>query len=194
MPHKIESLTCPIHGKPTKRQSCRECNAAYMRIYMRQRRVEAPERTLWERARRRARGRSVKFSLTLNSIQIPAFCPALGIPIVLGESRSSQSPSLDRIVPCRGYVAGNVRVISDKANRLKGALSLEELRQRSISGPPQHRADYALIAAYVDRERLISEIRLKASKGGRAGAEWNNIADCLERLFSRRPPDEGEDM
>jgi hypothetical protein len=40
----------------------------------------------------------------------------------------SCSPSLDRIVPELGYVKGNVRVISDRANRIKRDATLEELR------------------------------------------------------------------
>lgn len=37
------------------------------------------------------------------------------------------SPSLDKIVPSKGYVVGNIQVISYKANRLKGDCSLEDL-------------------------------------------------------------------
>lgn len=37
------------------------------------------------------------------------------------------SPTLDRIVPEKGYVKGNVAVISHKANRIKNNGSLEEL-------------------------------------------------------------------
>jgi hypothetical protein len=38
------------------------------------------------------------------------------------------SPSLDRIVPEKGYVAGNIRVISQRANRIKSNATVEELR------------------------------------------------------------------
>lgn len=39
------------------------------------------------------------------------------------------SPSLDRIKPELGYVKGNIRVISFKANSIKNDASIEELRQ-----------------------------------------------------------------
>lgn len=38
------------------------------------------------------------------------------------------SPTLDRIVPSRGYVVGNVAVISMRANRLKSDASVAELQ------------------------------------------------------------------
>ena len=39
------------------------------------------------------------------------------------------SPSLDRIVPELGYVKGNIRVISNRANHLKSDATLEEHRK-----------------------------------------------------------------
>lgn len=176
---------CPIHGKPTKREACKLCNAAYMREYMRQRRFRAPGRALWERARRRAGLRSVCFSLPRDSIVIPPTCPVFGTPIRLGERRSESSPSLDRIIPARGYVAGNVRVISDKANRLKGDRSRAQLEDFARRGPQHRRADYDMVVTYLDRENLLAEIRQKAAQGGRAGEEWTKVADFLDRIFSR---------
>jgi len=111
---------CSLHGKPTKRDSCRECNAAYMRSYLRERRRRKPERPLWERARKRAKDRGLPFDIPKDAIVVPRTCPALGLVIELRGQRSACSPSLDRIVPERGYVSGNIRVISDRANRLKG--------------------------------------------------------------------------
>lgn len=45
----------------------------------------------------------------------------------LGGPRGPTTPSLDRIVPERGYVRGNVEVISWEANRLKNSATLEQL-------------------------------------------------------------------
>src|SRR5258708_5621185 len=116
----LTSDLCSLHGQRIKRDACKECNAAYMRRYLRQRRWQAPSQAVWERARRRAKQRGLEFSIAKDAIVIPATCPALGIPLSLGKKRSSNSPSLDRIDPSRGYVTGNIRVISDRANRLKG--------------------------------------------------------------------------
>lgn len=56
-------------------------------------------------------------------------CPVLHIPIVLGaECNNFGGPSVDRKRPAEGYVPGNVRVISYRANLLKSNASCEELR------------------------------------------------------------------
>jgi hypothetical protein len=176
---------CPVHGRSIKRDSCSRCNAAYMREYMRWRRLQKPVSLLLDRARRRARQSHLPFSIDRNSIAVPPTCPALGIALLVGGCRGPGSPSLDRIIPELGYVPGNVRVISDKANRLKAGRSIEQLRELSVSGPPEWRDEYRKIAAYVDREQLLQEIRLKANRPGRTGAEWQRIADFLDRIFSR---------
>lgn len=176
---------CPLHGKPTKRDSCRECNAAYMRFYLRRRRYDMPGRPLWERAKKRAQDRGLPFSLAKNSIEVPKTCPALGVSMALAGRRSATSPSLDRIVPERGYVPGNVRVICDRANRLKGKRGLDELRRLADNGPPELRAEYSMLVTYLEREELLSEVRQKAQQGGRAGEEWMKIATFLDRIFSK---------
>lgn len=156
-----------------------------MRTYLRGRRVQAPELTIWQRAHRRAAQRRVPFSISLQSIVIPATCPALGIPIILGEKRSDNSPSLDRLVPDKGYVPGNVRVISDKANRLKGDRTLSQLRQKAMTGPSHFRSDYHLIADYLSRELIFGEVRQKLIELGATGDDWLAIAGLLDRLGTR---------
>jgi hypothetical protein len=95
-------------------------------------------------------------------------------------------------VPVHGYVPGNVRVVSDRANRLKGKRGLEELRHLARHGPAELRAEYAMIATYVEREELLQEVRLKAEQGGRAGQEWAKIAAFLDRVFRKSLISSGE--
>jgi hypothetical protein len=80
-------------------------------------------------ARGRARKNGVPFRLKKDDLPpMPAVCPVLGIEMVVWGSESrSESPSLDRIVPERGYVAGNVRWISTRANILRRDASAREL-------------------------------------------------------------------
>lgn len=49
-------------------------------------------------------------------------------PLALGSGLSDMSPSLDRLIPSKGYVKGNVVVVSWRANRLKNNASLADLR------------------------------------------------------------------
>ncbi len=86
------------------------------------------ERSLVRRAKVRARVKCVAFSLTERDITIPKVCPILRIPIFKGNGKiCANSPSLDEIIPGRGYVVGNVQVISNKANCMKHNATPEEL-------------------------------------------------------------------
>jgi len=83
-------------------------------------------------ARRRAQKRGLPFDLIVEDINVPRFCPALGIPLYRASGRRAQgpnSPTLDRITPELGYVRGNVRVISSRANQIKSDATPAELLQ-----------------------------------------------------------------
>lgn len=91
-----------------------------------------PAKSYMLAARKRARTLGVPFDLEECDIVFPEVCPILGIPITLDKTdgprrRTDNTPSLDRRVPSKGYVKGNVCVISWRANRLKSDASLEEL-------------------------------------------------------------------
>jgi hypothetical protein len=78
-----------------------------------------PESTMLCGAKLRAKKSNLAFNLTIEDIQIPEYCPILGIKLEQRNGRSDNSPSLDKIYPDKGYVKGNVQVISDLANRMK---------------------------------------------------------------------------
>lgn len=84
-------------------------------------------------AKLRAHKRGLPFNLTVEDIHIPEFCPVLGLKLCIGRSErggvGEASPSLDRLIPSLGYVVGNVRVISWRANRLKCDASLDEVEK-----------------------------------------------------------------
>jgi hypothetical protein len=92
------------------------------------RRLSEPERELLYGAKNRSLRFNLPFNLELSDINIPETCPLLEIQLCRGKgSVQAASPSLDRIIPDKGYVKGNVWVISHRANMLKNASSLEEL-------------------------------------------------------------------
>ena len=83
---------------------------------------------LLKEAKRRAKKKNVSFEISVNDIDIPEFCPILGILLRPGRGYIRHgSPTLDRIIPELGYVKGNVQVISNRANLLKNNASLQEL-------------------------------------------------------------------
>jgi hypothetical protein len=81
-------------------------------------------------ARGRAASSGAAFDLTEEDIVIPEVCPALGITLEVtpGRGGGDASPSLDRIDPLKGYVRGNVVVISSKANRIKSNVTPEDIQ------------------------------------------------------------------
>ena len=73
----------------------------------------------------------MEFSLTLQNVHWPEYCPALGIKLdYFRRGRGKQcdhSPSFDRLDPNQGYTPENTRIISYRANRIKNDASLTEL-------------------------------------------------------------------
>jgi len=67
-------------------------------------------------------------TITLADIVIPEFCPVYGLRLdCAAPARAPNLPSLDRVDNTKGYVPGNVRVISWKANCDKSDLSQDEI-------------------------------------------------------------------
>lgn len=86
---------------------------------------------IWEGAKKRAKENGVTFELTVHDIpDVPSVCPVLGIAIQPNEKSGplDSSPSLDKIVPALGYVPGNVRIISNRANRIRSDATAAELK------------------------------------------------------------------
>ena len=94
---------------------------------------ENPARSMLQQTKSRAKKRGFEFSITEKDIlPLPKVCPVLGIPLNWkyggkGGRPNDDSPSLDRIDSTRGYVPGNVKIISVRANRIKSDATAEEL-------------------------------------------------------------------
>lgn len=85
---------------------------------------------MWGSAKRRAKEKGVPFDIEVGDIVVPEVCPVLGIPLIKGSGRpEANSPSLDRIIPEKGYVRDNIEVISHKANTIKSNATVEELEK-----------------------------------------------------------------
>ena len=87
-----------------------------------------PEVQLLSGARIRARAKGLPFNITKRDIVIPKFCPMLGIELKRGKGVAcGSSPTLDKIIPEKGYVRGNIWVISHRANMIKNNATSEEI-------------------------------------------------------------------
>lgn len=86
------------------------------------------EKYLLKSARNGAKKRGIEFRITEKDIIIPDVCPVFGFPLTLDGKRST-SPSIDRIDNTKGYIPGNVVVVSIKANHVKSDCTLDELKR-----------------------------------------------------------------
>jgi hypothetical protein len=103
---------------------------AYNKEWVARDRIRNRLRYLVRSCRLRAQKKGLEFAITVADLTIPDRCPMLGIPIDLspGFPVPPGAPSIDRIDNALGYVPGNVRVISYRANSLKRDMTLEEAK------------------------------------------------------------------
>lgn len=67
------------------------------------------------------------FDLEFEDLDWPDVCPVLGIELdYFNETMCDNSVSFDRIDSTKGYVKGNVAIISWRANRIKNDGTAEE--------------------------------------------------------------------
>jgi hypothetical protein len=115
-----------------RKAKCKNCEKQYMRDNPVLRQTGA----MVCGARRRAKSKGLSFEIDHDYVRsiIPSHCPIFGTPLewsaVRNNGRASlpNSPSLDRIDPSKGYVKGNVWIISMRANSIKNDASHEELK------------------------------------------------------------------
>jgi hypothetical protein len=112
--------------------------------------LNSPEKCMLAGAKNRCKTSGLEFNIDVSDIVIPIVCPILGIPIYKEVSDKTgpkyTSPSLDRIDNDKGYIKGNVQVVSNKANTMKG------------NSTPQERINFALWVLATDGKELY-EIR-----------------------------------
>lgn len=80
--------------------------------------------------RNNAKQRGIEFDLTISDLYpLPEVCPVLGIPLSYenGSGYTDNSMSIDRVDPKRGYVRGNIVLVSQRANRIKNDATVDEL-------------------------------------------------------------------
>lgn len=119
-PEKVRASQRRYNSKPSSKEAGRQKSV--------RRRQRDPAGYMLTASRMRARKRGLEHSISKEDIVMPTHCPVLGIPLVFNEWKyDDNSPSLDRVDNSKGYVKGNVRVISNRANSLKRDASLGEV-------------------------------------------------------------------
>ena len=79
---------------------------------------------LYRSAKKRALKKGLEFNIELRDIHIPKKCPILKVPLICS---TRYSPSIDRIFPDKGYIKGNIAIISTLANSMKANATPKEL-------------------------------------------------------------------
>ena len=82
--------------------------------------------------RNNALQKGIAFDLTVSDLYpLPQTCPVLGIPLSYEGNRGAadNAMSIDRIDPAKGYVQGNIVLVSQRANRIKNDATPAELRK-----------------------------------------------------------------
>ena len=77
-----------------------------------------------------AKRRGLEFNLNYKDLELPKYCPILGIELSYGIINNYNEPNhatVDRIDNNKGYVKGNVIIVSRLANAMKNCATFEQL-------------------------------------------------------------------
>lgn len=122
--------------KDNKRYTkCKMCESRNMSIRYR----EKPWVQIYSGRKKHAKKHGIPFTITQEYLKnlyetMPDKCPVLGVPFKrhdinksTSKTKSPYSPSLDRLIPSKGYVPGNLVLICDWANRIKQDATIEQV-------------------------------------------------------------------
>ena len=113
------------------KNTCKKCSAKLNEKNRRDRdwKVDAA-RLLYSNIKSRCKRLGREFSIEIEDIIIPEKCPVFGFELKR-ENRETWmcAPSVDRIDSSKGYIKGNVTVVSRRANILKRDATIGELEQ-----------------------------------------------------------------
>ena len=86
---------------------------------------------LYYSCRGNAKKKDIEFNIDIQDILIPKICPIFGWELtnISKEGRVKTNASIDRIDSNKGYIKGNIVIMSDLANRMKQNATKEELIQ-----------------------------------------------------------------
>jgi hypothetical protein len=88
-----------------------------------------PQRRMLYKTKKSGGKRKLPFNLSVEDIIIPTHCPYLGVELLThpDQSNSPNYFSIDRIDSTKGYVKGNIQIISLLANTMKNNATINQL-------------------------------------------------------------------
>ena len=105
-----------------------------------ERRIRFPENAILIATKARSKKENLDFDIDISDIVFPESCPYLNTKITYtqGTGRVPTNASIDRIDTSKGYVKGNIQIISDLANKMKNNATEEQLIQFAIGVLKRH--------------------------------------------------------
>jgi hypothetical protein len=101
---------------------CKECRSLQTKEHWKN---KPYVRKMFDRAKTRSTALGREFTITIDDIEIQDECPVFHVPYVY-DPKSPWVPSIDRIDSNKGYIPGNVMVMSWRANALKNNMTADE--------------------------------------------------------------------
>lgn len=102
---------------------CNQCNSNRVKS-------NSTEFKMLARAKCRAKRNGLDFNIDISDLDVPIYCPILGFKLEEFKGACGgrpNSPALDRIDNSKGYIKGNVMVISHMANQMKSSANEDQL-------------------------------------------------------------------
>ncbi len=111
-----------------RRSYCISCDTAKRRKSYKENPLNVTYKNLKDRAKKKNVPVEITFEYLKSIYPDDMICPALGIKMERGEeNKNINSPSVDRIIPEKGYVPGNLIFVSMKANQIKTNATPDEI-------------------------------------------------------------------
>lgn len=126
----LDNFKYAVTNKDKKTNTCKTCIAKYNRD-----RYRSDPFVQYIRGKRsESKKKNIPFDLDIDYLKNiwTGVCPIFNIPVSIGQEfpkNYQTSAHLDRLIPSKGYVKGNVNFISGRANVIKHDASVEELAQ-----------------------------------------------------------------
>jgi hypothetical protein len=113
------------------KNTCKKCSAALNEAKRRNKNwKDDAAKVLYTNIKSRCKRLKREFSIDLEDIIIPEKCPVFGFDLKREDRKTWMcAPSVDRIDSSKGYIKGNITVVSRRANILKKDATIDELRK-----------------------------------------------------------------
>lgn len=135
-------------GKPIRTGKCLYCGGELPKgrtkfccdnhqVYHSQERL--PFNTKFNRWKAAAKAKDVLWNLEIDDLDWPKTCPYLDIELnYSSDDKADNVASLDKVIPEKGYIKGNVQIVSNLANRMKSSATPEQILTFSKNASLMH--------------------------------------------------------